>query len=260
MSVETPLVNAAPTPAAETTLAIVGLNPANTREVPRPPASRPAGFSAGPEVRKDGSSATANGTTLLNVPGLTVRGGAKDAEPTLLAPPFSPTSRENLIAAARAVRGSGAAAPAPEPNAPRVREAPDPRLSGRVVYAIAIQMPNVTSYSGSWQVWFAERQPLPGGAPVDMRPPVPLRKVDPKYVAAAAAERVEGIIRLAAVIRRDGHVEQISLLRHLDDRLDRTAQEALGKWEFTPALRNGVPVEVDAVFEIPFRLAPRPAR
>ena len=260
VSVETPLVNAAPTPAAETTLAIVGLNPANTREVPRPPASRPAGFSAGPEVRKDGSSAAASGTTLLNVPGLTVRGGAKDAEPTLVAPPFSPTSRENLIAAARTVRGPGAAAPAPEPNSPRVREAPDPRLSGRVVYAIAIQMPNVTSYSGSWQVWFAERQPLPGGAPVDMRPPVPLRKVDPKYVAAAAAERVEGIIRLAAVIRRDGHVDQISLLRHLDDRLDRTAQEALGKWEFSPALRNGVPVDVDAVFEIPFRLAPRPAR
>jgi TonB family protein len=78
-----------------------------------------------------------------------------------------------------------------------------------------------------------------------MRAPVPLRKVDPKYVAAAAAERVEGIIRLAAMIRKDGHVEQIALIRHLDDRLDRTAQEALGKWEFTPALRNGVAVDVE---------------
>ena len=257
VAAEAPAVNAAPTPSAETTLAIVGLNPANTRDVPVPPASRPAGFSAGPEVRREGASTASNGTALLNVPGLTVRGGAKNADPTLISPPFSPTSRENLIAAARTVRGLGPAPPPPEPNAPRISEAPDPRLAGRVVYAIAIQMPNVTSYSGSWLVWFAERQPLPGAPPADMRSPVPLRKVDPKYVAAAAAERVEGIIRLSAVIRRDGHVDEISLIRHLDDRLDRTAEEALGKWQFTPALRNGVPVEVDAVFEIPFRLAPR---
>ena len=86
-------------------------------------------------------------------------------------------------------------------------EAPDPRLAGRVVYTVAIQMPNVTSYSGSWMVWFAEHEPAAAarrrrtcGAPV------PLRKVDPKYIAAAAAERVEGTIRLFGVIRKDGHV------------------------------------------------------
>ena len=55
-------------------------------------------------------------------------------------------------------------------------------------------------------------------------------------------------------------VEHRKLLRHLDARLDATAQEALAKWQFTPALRNGVAVDVDAVFEIPFRLAPRPKK
>ena len=48
------------------------------------------------------------------------------------------------------------------------------------------------------------------------------------------------------------------VLRQLDDRLDRSAQEALAKWEFTPALRDGAAVDVDAIFEIPFHLAPRP--
>jgi len=253
---DAPSINATPTPRAETTMAIVGLNPANTREIPPPPASRPAGFSSGPVERKEGSSSANNGLTLLNVPGLTARGGAKDSQPTLVAAPFSPTSRENLLAAARLPGAAPSGGRPAEPIAPRTVEAPDPRLAGRVIYSIAIQMPNVTSYSGSWLVWFAEREPLPG-VHVDMRAPVPLRKVDPKYVAAAAAERVEGIIRLAAMIRKDGHVEQIALIRHLDDRLDRTAQEALGKWEFTPALRNGVAVDVDAVFEIPFRLAPK---
>jgi TonB family protein len=120
-------------------------------------------------------------------------------------------------------------------------------------------MPNVTSYIGSWTVWFAERERLSGPAP-DVRAPVPLRKVDPKYVAAAIDERIEGKVRLAAVIRKTGRVDSIRMLRHLDDRLDRSAEEALASWVFEPALHDGVPTDVDAVFEIPFRLAPRPAR
>ena len=125
------------------------------------------------------------------------------------------------------------------------------------MYTIAIQMPNVTSYSGSWLVWFAEREPAPGAAPPVIRPPEVVRKVDPKYVASAVADRVEGTIRLFGVIQKDGHVGHIAMIRQLDERLDRTSQEALAKWEFTPATRNGIPVEVDAVFEIPFHLAPR---
>lgn len=49
------------------------------------------------------------------------------------------------------------------------------------------------------------------------------------------------------------------MLRHFDDRLDRSAQEALSKWELTPAEGSKSPVEVDAVSEIPF-LGKRPVR
>ena len=85
----------------------------------------------------------------------------------------------------------------------------------------------------------------------------PLREAD---LLVTLFTRVEGKVRLAAVIRRDGHVDSIALLQHLDDRLDQTAQEALAKWQFQPALRQGSAVEVDAVFEIPFHVAPRAAR
>jgi TonB family protein len=152
-----------------------------------------------------------------------------------------------------------AADPPSETRATRVASAPDPLLEGRTVYTMAIQMPNVTSYIGSWMVWFAERDPAAGPGP-DIQPPLPLHKVDPKYIAAAAAERVEGKVRLAAVIRKDGRVDDVRLLRHVDDRLDRSAEEALAKWEFEPAFRAGRAVDVDAVFEIPFTLAPRPSR
>jgi TonB family protein len=255
LNAEPPAVPRVPGAMGAVSLAIVGLNPARTTEVPKPPASRAAGFSAGPEPRAEGDTG-AKKFALVNVPGLVVSNGAKDTRPTMAAT-FSPTSRENLLAAARVSKG--AAPKVPVELGGTYAPVPDPRFAGRVVYTMAVQMPNVTSYSGSWLVWYAERVPEPGGAaPREMRPPEVVRKVDPKYVAAAAADRVEGTVRLFGVIGKDGHVGGIALLRQLDDRLDRTAQEALAKWEFTPAMRDGVAVDVDAIFEIPFHLAPRP--
>ncbi len=64
-------------------------------------------------------------------------------------------------------------------------------------------------------------------------------------------------MRLFAVIRKDGQVDAIEIIRGIDQRLDRSAAEALAKWQFQPAKRAGIPVDVDAVFEVPFRLAPR---
>jgi TonB family protein len=258
INAEPPAVSPVPGPMSGVSLAIVGLNPANTTKVPAPPASRAAGFSAGPEPRAEGDTG-ARSFALVNVPGLVVSSGSKDSQPTIAAT-FSPTSRENLLAAARVSKGAAPKVPVELGGA--YAASPDPRFAGRVVYTMAVQMPNVTSFSGSWLVWFAERVPdpgsSPGAAPREMRPPEVVRKVDPKYVAAAAADRVEGTVRLFGVIGKDGHVGGIALLRQLDDRLDRSAQEALAKWEFTPALRDGVAVDVDAIFEIPFHLAPRP--
>ena len=260
VSADAPSLNGPASAIGQAELAIVGLNPANMTEVPPPPGAHNAGFSAGPVQRPAGGMGSAGGAALLGVPGLLVRGGANDAQSTLAAVNLmAPTSAENLVAAARTVKPAPEPPKAPPPDAitPRVTEAPDPRLAGRVVYAVAIQMPNVTSFSGSWLVWFAEHEPVPGAPPLEMKAPVPLHKVDPKYIAAAAAERIEGKVRLFGVIRRDGHVDGITLIHHLDARLDRSATEALGQWVFEPAQRNGRPVEVDAVFEIPFHLAPR---
>ena len=254
LNAEPPAVPRVPGAMGAVSLAIVGLNPARTTEVPKPQASRAAGFSAGPEPRAEGDTG-AKKFALVNVPGLVVNNGAKDTQPTMAAT-FSPTSRENLLAATRVSKG---APKVPVELGGSYAALPDPRFAGRVVYTMAVQMPNVTSYSGSWLVWFAERVPDSGGvARREMRPPEVVRKVDPKYVAAAAADRVEGTVRLFGVIGKDGHVGGIALLRQLDDRLDRTAQEALAKWEFTPAMRDGVAVDVDAIFEIPFHLAPLP--
>jgi TonB family protein len=145
------------------------------------------------------------------------------------------------------------------PGATRVSNAPDPRFDGRAVFMIAIQAPNITSYTGSWLMWYSERTSRPIST-ATITAPVVHRKVDPKYIRAAISDRVEGTVRLRAVIKADGTVGGVELARGIDERLDRTAQEALAKWVFSPATRNGEPIDVDILVEIPFRLAPRAER
>jgi TonB family protein len=144
----------------------------------------------------------------------------------------------------------------PPTTAPQVSGAPDPRFNGRDVFMMAIQMPNLTSYSGSWLMWYTDHMRRETGLAA-IAAPVPHRKVDPKYIATAAEERVEGNVTLGCVIDTEGKVAGVELIRGIDDRLNESAQEALSKWEFYPASRNGIPVAVDVLVEIPFRLAPK---
>lgn len=236
-------------------LAVVGLNPANKAEA-LPTSSSPGQFAAGPKLRPDGADSAGNAKG-LSVPDLYV-GGAKDAKPDLIAQTFAaPTSAFNMRAAAR-LAGAHPARVEEEPpgsGAVKVSGAPDSRFDGRDVYMMAIQMPNLTSYSGSWLMWYSDRTARTVGLAA-IAPPIAHRKVDPKYIASAVSDRIQGKVQLACVIGRDGRVSNIELVRGLDERLDKSAEEALSKWEFNPATRHGEPVEVDVLVEIPFELAP----
>jgi TonB family protein len=247
-------------------VAVVGLNPAD-KFVPLPIAPSPAQFSAAPQIRKEGAAA-AGDTRGIALPDVSVR-GARDLKATLLAEAYAaPTSARTMREAMRLAQPSGLSPgpssiapvrmdpiPAPRAAAMKVSGAPDARFNHRDVYMMAIQMPNLTSYSGHWLMWYAARSGLKADAEA-IAAPVPLRKVDPKYIASAVADHVEGHVQLYCVIGREGTVRSIELLRGADDRLNRSAEEALSKWEFAPATRDGQPVDVDVVVEIPFTLAP----
>jgi protein TonB len=143
---------------------------------------------------------------------------------------------------------------APTPaQPPLARRAPPNRFGGRTVYTVALQMANVTSSSGSWILWYADRAQA-GSDAREILAPVPLHKVDPIYDLSAAADMIEGKVQLSAVIHSDGYVYNIAVVSGLDPRLDQNAVAALRKWEFQPARREGAPVDVDVVIEIPFRL------
>jgi TonB family protein len=246
--------------ASNLTAAVVGLNPVD-REMPViPEISRSAEFSAAPEISRIGGAEASGEAGRIVIPGLSIRSGeaAPKRESIATIARVAPTSHENVLAAVKPLIASAPASTAAttvtSPIA-RVGAGPDSRFGGRTVYTVAIQMPNVTSYSGSWILWYAERERLPGEAP-QILPPTPLRKVDPIYDLSAVEERIEGKVRLSAVIHTDGYVYGINVLSGIDPRLDKNAITALRKWEFQPARRDGNPVDVDVVIEIPFRLRP----
>jgi TonB family protein len=136
---------------------------------------------------------------------------------------------------------------------------PEKILSGKEVFTMHVDMPNLTSSSGSWILNFAQ---LDDYAPAYQRPkgklsaPVPLRKVDPKYPQLAIKEHIDGEVILYAIIRKDGNVDSIQIVRGIDPQLDQNAMEALSRWQFRPAMREGQPVELEAVIHIPFRFNP----
>ena len=79
------------------------------------------------------------------------------------------------------------------------------------------------------------------------------RKVDPAYPLDLMRQNVSGTVILYGVIHADGTVGNVRVLRSVDDRIDRFAGEAIAKWRFQPATKNGAPVAVEATFWIPFR-------
>lgn len=256
---EAPSPDLAGMPSASINVAIVGLTPASKLVGNLPESSRDARFSAGPSAEAGTSASGSASNSTLSVPGLFVRGDApRNLKDPLLIAHAAPTSRESLEAAMKLAAGSSQRADPPSAEI-HLAPPPDPAFIGRDVYSLAVQMPNISSYIGSWIMWFADRDRVPRGNH-DLRPPVPLHKVDPKYLPAAISERIEGKVQIAGVIRTNGHVDLLRILKGVDPRLDQSAEEALLKWEFAPAERNGIPVEVDLVAEIPFLLAPQVKR
>ena len=118
-------------------------------------------------------------------------------------------------------------------------------------YSLVLNMPNLTSATGSWIVRFAELKQSDNK--VAIAAPVALSKVDPAYPAEAMRDNVEGTVTLYAVIHTDGSVSGIKVLDSVDPRLDEAAVRALSRWLFRPGTKAGEPVELEAVVQIPFR-------
>ena len=122
----------------------------------------------------------------------------------------------------------------------------------RKLYSMTLNTPNLNSAGGSWVMHFAEFNEDPQDRS-ELTAPVATQEVDPGYPLELMRQNVQGTVTLSAVIRSDGTVGDVRVLSGVDDRLDQYARNALSRWRFRPAEKNGKPVALQAVVKIPFR-------
>jgi TonB family protein len=96
-----------------------------------------------------------------------------------------------------------------------------------------------------------------GGGPFrpgsGIEPPTVRHEVKPDYTEDARRRNVRGDVLLEIVVKRDGTVGDVHLLRGLGFGLDELAVNAVKQWTFNPATRKGVPVDVLVEVAMEFR-------
>src|SRR6478672_5054230 len=138
-----------------------------------------AGATARPEIAQRDSSNTGSPSNIyVSAP------PAKVASNTVIASAPSPTARPLT----------------PDKTEPS-HDSVDTRVFGtRRHYSMRLNMPNLTSSTGSWSIRFAELNAT-GQAESDLSAPEAVRKVDPVYPQELIHDRVEGVVVLYAIIR-----------------------------------------------------------
>jgi protein TonB len=83
-----------------------------------------------------------------------------------------------------------------------------------------------------------------------------VREVKPAYTSDAMRAKIQGTVLLQCVVRPDGSVTDIQVLRSLDPNfgLDQEAIKAARQWRFRPGMRMGEPVPVLVTIELTFTL------
>jgi TonB family protein len=257
-------------------LIALGLNPADVRgPISAPNGNRSGEFHASPGGKPD-APGTPNVVGTSNGSGAGP-GGGKGLPPGISVgapPPGATTSavagKPSTSSTPRApdAEAQQAIAAAMKPSVPSLRDRqppPPPTLSddpdrsieqrvfgGKRSYKLIMNMPNLTSTTGSWIIHFAELKQSEDKTALSA--PVATMKVDPAYPPEVLRDKVEGTVTLYAVIRTDGTVDDIKVLDSLDSRLDDNAVRALSRWHFRPGTKNGEPVALEAVVEVPFRM------
>lgn len=158
----------------------------------------------------------------------------------------------------------------PPPAPPSAAEKPPPpQPPSRVtIPAPALEIPRTQP------VPIAIVDPLPASPQIVAAPPAPpappaqpsvvqakdlgtrmLSAVPPRYPAECRRRREQGTVVLSLVLDVEGRVASISVAESSGhSRLDEAALRAVRKWRWAPTMRDGNPVMVRGVVEIPFVL------
>ncbi|MBI2687885.1 MAG: TonB family protein [Acidobacteria bacterium] len=82
-----------------------------------------------------------------------------------------------------------------------------------------------------------------------------LKMVRPTYPPEAKEARVQGTVRMRAVIGKEGEVLGLTLLMSPSPELARSAMDAVSQWKYSPTLLNGAPIEVQTEVDVNYTLS-----
>lgn len=82
-----------------------------------------------------------------------------------------------------------------------------------------------------------------------------IRRVQPQYPQMAKIARVQGAVVLAAVIGKDGAIQNLHVISSASPLLNQSAIDAVKQWRYKPYILNGEPVEVDTTVTVNFSLS-----
>jgi TonB family protein len=101
----------------------------------------------------------------------------------------------------------------------------------------------------------SEKAPAAGSMGGNLRQPMKLVDVKPRYPAALADAGTGGVFVFAALIGTDGTVRDLQTTSGTNPDLELAAATAIRQWEFTPTLLNCVAVEVPMKITVSFKPA-----
>jgi hypothetical protein len=237
-----------------TTLAIISDRPANVGQPPAVKGNRPDAIQTG-GVPGGSANGGVGGKGGAAIPGLTVRGDERAG--TAVAVAGSGPSTTPVAGTAAAIPTTPSRLPpavstatvsVPQwPNARRVPASVESAFHDRPVYATVVSMPNGLP---DGVLWFSEIGLVTPGLRIFMRPPVPRQLAWASGVDSASQGAGKAWVR--ARMTKEGSLVSISINEGGDASLAAAIPQILGRWLFTPAIRNGEVIEADVLLEMTF--------
>jgi TonB family protein len=84
--------------------------------------------------------------------------------------------------------------------------------------------------------------------------PRELDRVVPRYPGAARRAAVQGPVVVRGIVRRDGTIDNVEIIKDLPHGLGEEARRAVSRWRFRPATVRGEPIDVYYTVTVNFRL------
>jgi len=77
---------------------------------------------------------------------------------------------------------------------------------------------------------------------------------DPEYSEQARKKKINGTVVISLTVTVDGTTRDIKVVKGVGYGLDEKAVAAVSRWKFSPALKDGQPIEKEITAEVAFHL------